>query len=61
MRKAMTDGRKEFCVLAVAMTLAGEIRIDVATARGSPRRPSPRRPRFASQEQLPMELAACTP
>ena len=57
----MTDGRKEFYVLAVAMTLAGEIRIDVAAARGSPRRPWPRRPQFGSQEQLPIELAACTP
>lgn len=60
----MTEGRKEFCVLAVAMALAGEIRIDVAVARpSSPHRPRWRqqRPLFASQEQLADELLACTP
>jgi hypothetical protein len=57
----MTDGRNEFCILAVAMSLAGEIRIDVATARGSPRRQWSRRPQFASHEQVSIELSACTP
>jgi len=54
----MTDGRKQLRLLGVAMALAGEIRIDVALAGTSPRR---QRRQFASREQLPTELVACTP
>jgi hypothetical protein len=57
----MTGGRNEFCILAVALSLAGEITIDAATARGSPRRQWSRRPQFASHEQISIELTACTP
>jgi hypothetical protein len=55
----MTEGRKEFCVFAAAMALAGEIRIDIVAAGNAPRRPRWRQhPKFASQEQLATELVA---
>jgi hypothetical protein len=57
----MTGVRNVFCILAVALSLAGEITIDAATARGSPRRQWSRRPQFASHEQISIELTACTP
>ena len=55
----MTEGRKEFWVLAEAMALAGEIRIDVAEARASSR--WRQRRQFASRERFAIEPVARTP